>query len=245
MKLSKVKITFCMVLIFMLIMPSYLTYGFNDKFVYLTFDDGPNSVVTPKILTILSRNNINGTFFVVGENVEKNSAIMQLINKQGSAIMPHTYCHKFENIYNTSQDYFKDLEKCEGVIKGVGIKNSLRCIRMPGGMNNEYCSGEILKEIRSELSKRDKLIIDWTVDSGDTMKANVGLDDIKNNLENYSGCYEVEVVLMHDLGDKEVTVESLEWIIEFYRNKGYKFKTLDQISNEEIRYLKSIKVISN
>ena len=45
-----------------------LNYIFNnnEKKVYLTFDDGPTTKVTPKILDILKKENIPATFFVVG-----------------------------------------------------------------------------------------------------------------------------------------------------------------------------------
>ena len=48
---------------------STLTKG-EEKIVYLTFDDGPNSAVTPKILDILEKYNAKATFFVIGKNVE-------------------------------------------------------------------------------------------------------------------------------------------------------------------------------
>lgn len=37
------------------------------KVVYLTFDDGPTPINTPKILEIFKKNNVKGTFFVIGQ----------------------------------------------------------------------------------------------------------------------------------------------------------------------------------
>ena len=41
----------------------------KEKIAYLTFDDGPNTSVTPKILDILKAKNIRATFFVIGKYV--------------------------------------------------------------------------------------------------------------------------------------------------------------------------------
>ena len=46
---------------------------------YLTFDDGPDPVTTPVILDILKQYDAKGTFFCVGENVDKHPDIYQMI----------------------------------------------------------------------------------------------------------------------------------------------------------------------
>ena len=45
-----------------------------QKLAFLTFDDGPNNVITPQVLDILKKNNIKATFFVVGKNINDNTA---------------------------------------------------------------------------------------------------------------------------------------------------------------------------
>lgn len=40
------------------------------KTVYLTFDDGPGSKVTPKLLKVLKKNNVKATFFIVGSQAK-------------------------------------------------------------------------------------------------------------------------------------------------------------------------------
>jgi len=44
----------------------------DEKVIALTFDDGPHKKYTPEILDILSKYNAKATFFIVGENAEKN-----------------------------------------------------------------------------------------------------------------------------------------------------------------------------
>lgn len=45
---------------------SDLTKG-TEKTAFLTFDDGPNASVTPKVLDILKDEDVKATFFVIGK----------------------------------------------------------------------------------------------------------------------------------------------------------------------------------
>lgn len=48
----------------------------DEKVVYLTFDDGPTSKVTPKILDVLEKENVKATFFVVGKHVKEHPELL-------------------------------------------------------------------------------------------------------------------------------------------------------------------------
>ena len=65
----------------------------KSGYVCLTFDDGPNPVSTPKILQILRQEGIKATFFLTGENVEKNPDIASQIVNEGHEIGQHGHCH--------------------------------------------------------------------------------------------------------------------------------------------------------
>lgn len=45
----------------------------RQRVVFLTFDDGPGSRLTPKVLQVLKKHNVKATFFCLGEmsSVEK------------------------------------------------------------------------------------------------------------------------------------------------------------------------------
>ena len=60
----------------------------------LTFDDGPDPVWTPQILSILEKEKVPATFFIVGLQGEKNIPLLQRINKDGFEIGNHTFTHK-------------------------------------------------------------------------------------------------------------------------------------------------------
>ncbi len=61
--------------------------------VALTFDDGPSPTWTPQILDILKRNNVQATFFVIGENARAHPDIVKRIYAEGHFIGNHTQTH--------------------------------------------------------------------------------------------------------------------------------------------------------
>ena len=60
---------------------------------YLTFDDGPGSRLTPRILEILNENNIKATFFLLGRNIAGREHIVQALLDQGHTIASHGFSH--------------------------------------------------------------------------------------------------------------------------------------------------------
>jgi peptidoglycan/xylan/chitin deacetylase (PgdA/CDA1 family) len=62
--------------------------------VALTFDDGPHAQGTPAMLEILAARGVVATFFVVGEQVRRNPAVLAEIRAEGHAIAVHGYRHR-------------------------------------------------------------------------------------------------------------------------------------------------------
>ncbi len=68
-------------------------YGYQPKKVALTFDDGPDPTWTPRILDILKKYNVSGTFFMIGEEAQDNVGVMRRAYREGHEIGNHTYTH--------------------------------------------------------------------------------------------------------------------------------------------------------
>jgi peptidoglycan-N-acetylglucosamine deacetylase len=80
-------------------------YGYHPKQVALSFDDGPDPDWTPRILDILKKYNIKGTFFMIGEEAEKYVSVMQRVYREGHEIGNHTFTHPdISEISNTQVD---------------------------------------------------------------------------------------------------------------------------------------------
>jgi peptidoglycan/xylan/chitin deacetylase (PgdA/CDA1 family) len=62
----------------------------NEKIMYLTFDDGPNTTATPFVLEQLKKYNAGGTFFCVGKNVMEHPSLYAQLLNEGHATGNHT-----------------------------------------------------------------------------------------------------------------------------------------------------------
>jgi peptidoglycan/xylan/chitin deacetylase (PgdA/CDA1 family) len=62
--------------------------------VALTFDDGPDPVYTPRVLEILARHRVRGTFFLVGARAAREPAVVRAIVAAGHEIGSHGWSHR-------------------------------------------------------------------------------------------------------------------------------------------------------
>ena len=80
-------------------------YGYHPNQVALSFDDGPDPEWTPKILDILKKYNVRGTFLMIGEEAQNNVRVMQRVYREGHEIGNHTFTHPdISEISNTQVD---------------------------------------------------------------------------------------------------------------------------------------------
>lgn len=178
--------------------------------VYLTFDDGPIPEATIWVLDLLKEKGIKGTFFCVGENVEKYPAIYQRILDEGHAVGNHTYNHL--NAWKTKNNQYTDnVDKASGV-----IDSSL--FRPPYGK----LSPALLK-----LLKKTYDVIMWDVLSGDFDTSLTPEDCLKNVTDHAK---EGSIIVFHDSIKAIDTLKFvLPKVISFFEEKGIK---MDKISME-------------
>ncbi|GHE23139.1 polysaccharide deacetylase family protein [Sphingobacterium griseoflavum] len=88
----------------------------KDKVLYLTFDDGPIPEITPFILDTLASYQIKGTFFCVGDNINKYPDLFHRTQREGHQVANHTYNHL--KGWNTRDDaYLANIAECEELTK--------------------------------------------------------------------------------------------------------------------------------
>lgn len=110
----------------------------NDSHVFLTFDDGPHPVATPKVLEVLKRFGIKATFFCVGENAQNYPELLQEILNEGHALGNHTFQH--ENGWETNREvYISSIKKTREIINS-------KYFRPPYGRINLRCVSRIKNE---------------------------------------------------------------------------------------------------
>ena len=203
----------------------------GEKMVFLTFDDGTSTTVTPKVLKILDEYDVKATFFLVGKNIEEGGdSAKELIKKEfdsGHAIGNHSYSHDYNMLYpgrRLNLDSFKaDFEKNSEFLKSIlGENFSTRVIRCPGG----YMSWKGMNALDQYLEENNMTYIDWNALSGDAEGKKKNADELVNYAIKTSKDKDIVVLLMHDTYGKEETAKSLPAIIEYFKNNGFEFKTL-------------------
>ena len=206
------------------------------KEVFLTFDDGPSSNNTLAILKILKNSNVKATFFVVGSNVQQYPQIIKELADNGMCIMPHSYTHDY-NIYKSAASYFQDLEACSSAIEKVtGVKGKMYT-RLPGGSDNQVSSKVQMEKIRNTLKEKYIYYIDWNVSSADAASERVPMERIKQNVITQCKGKKLAVVLMHDSYPKTTSAEALPYIIKYLKSEGYEFRTFDDVTPVEERFM--------
>ncbi|NMM62931.1 polysaccharide deacetylase [Clostridium sp. P21] len=191
----------------------------GKKVAYLTFDDGP-SPNTTKILEILNKNNIKATFFLIGQNAERNPELVKKEIAAGNVVGNHTYSHQL-NYKEGPQKFVEDLDRGNAAIKSViGDKYDSKLIRFPGGS-----FGNRLAPFRDAVTKAGYHYVDWNDETGDAEHSNVPVEALLSNLKKYTNSDTV-VILMHDAGAKVTSVQALPQVIDYLKSKGYTFDTL-------------------
>jgi peptidoglycan-N-acetylglucosamine deacetylase len=100
----------------------------------LTFDDGPHAQGTPAVLDVLSRAGVGATFFLVGEQVQRNPSLALEIAAAGHVIGLH--CHRHRNLLRlTPAQVRADLTSAQTVIEDV-TRRSPALYRPPYGVLN-------------------------------------------------------------------------------------------------------------
>ena len=205
----------------------------NDgkKVVFLTFDDGTSTTVTPQILKTLKDEGVHATFFVTGENIENGGKKAEDLLKQelaeGHAIANHSWSHDYHVLYPNRtlnlDNFLADFKKTDDLLKKVlGKYFSTRVIMCPGG----HMSWKGMDALDNYMDKNNMVSIDWNALNKDAEGPRKNADQLVQQAINSSEGKNMVVLLMHDTYGKEETAKALPQIIKYFKDNGYEFKTL-------------------
>lgn len=181
--------------------------------VCLTFDDGPDPIMTPKILEILNKHSVKGTFFLIGKNAFSNQALVKRISDEGHSIGNHTYYHKATFSMCSENKMTEEIKKTNQILEQITSKK-ITFFRPPFGVTNP--------KINTVLKKLNLKSIGWGIRSLDTITN----DSIKLYSKVKQGVDKGgSIILLHDRC--ESTLEILEKIIIYCRDKDLKLITIN------------------
>ncbi|MFI5931719.1 polysaccharide deacetylase family protein [Actinoplanes sp. NPDC051494] len=147
-------------------LPPWTQKTTGTKAVALTFDDGPDPDVTPKLLDVLKKHRVKATFCLVGHRVRDNKALVRRIAAEGHTLCNHTWQHLEDLRYRSDAYAFRDLEATNEQIRKAVPGAKIKYFRAPYGNFSERLNGFARKLGMSPLA--------WNVDDQCYLTAEYG-----------------------------------------------------------------------
>ena len=183
----------------------------------LTFDDGPNTVTTPKVLDVLKQFNVRASFFLVGQNIttETKPIIKQQLSA-GCTIECHSWTHSDMSKF-TKEQIQDEVKRTNDLI-----------IESTGGIAPQFFRPPYIA--LSQLLF-DSIPMPFICGQGVTdWEDSVTAEERANGVIN-AAC-DGEIILLHDMSGNDNTVEALKMIIPTLKERGVSFYTIRDLFKE-------------
>ena len=213
--------------------------GYNYKGIpkgdfVLTFDDGPNPKVTPKVLDTLKEHGVQGAvFFVTGQNAQRYPDLLRRIVDEGHVLGGHTWNHPSLTSLSKQQALSELTRTDEAVDKALGYDYPLNLVRPPYGATNT----SVLETIGEAYGGNSVL---WQVDSEDwKVQSDLRQGKPTTSLVDrvLAGANQVDrrgtggVILMHDIHFN--TGKELGKVLDALKSRGYRIISITDIGQTD------------
>ena len=189
----------------------------SQPIIALTFDDGPNTAITPEVLDTLEENGAVGTFFLIARNITPESAeVVRRAKAMGCDIENHSLTHGFMDRM-TEEQIRTEVQACTDMITEI--------------------TGEAPRFFRPPYIAVNRLmydIIDLTFICGvgcedwvPTVTAQERIDRVLAAAE------DGQIVLLHDMEGNRNTADALKIIVPELKKRGFRFVTCAQLFAEK------------
>ena len=179
----------------------------------LTFDDGPNTVITPQVLDLLEEHGILASFFLIARNITPESAeVVRRAKAMGCDIENHTVTHPFMDKLSV-EEIRKEVDTCTEKIVAIT------------GEEPKFFRPPFIAVSKEMYDNIDMTFIcgagceDWVP----TVTAEQRAERVLANAE------DGQIVLLHDMQWNQNTVDALKTIIPELKKRGYEFVTVTQL----------------
>ncbi|MFI6354811.1 glycosyltransferase [Streptomyces sp. NPDC050743] len=203
------------------------TVSVPAKTIALTFDDGPNPTWTPKVLEILRKYDVPGTFFLVGSMVSRYPGIVKTMVRQGNEVGVHTFTH-VDLSYQSDARIKREMEQTQLALAGAaGITTTL--FRAPYSSETDAIDNYSWP-VYQKLGKEGYTSVFVDTDSDDWKRPGVSKIVQWATPKGTKGAS----VLFHDAGgERSQTIEALPAYIEKMKAKGYTFTTISGVLEQQ------------
>lgn len=186
----------------------------EGKYVALTFDDGPSTQYTSKVLDILKKYDAKGTFFVLGSRLGSGAEILKRTDAEGHEIGAHTWSH-INMRASSSETVASEMDRTNRRIFNI-IGKYPKVMRPPYGAT----STELVNRMFDQFGQRS---IMWDVDTRDWTKPGVATVTSRA----VQGARPGSIILVHDIHGS--TLAALEGIVKGLQQRGFKLVTVSEL----------------
>ena len=185
----------------------------DDKVVALSFDAAWGNEDTQMLIDILNKYNVNTTFFLVGDWVDKFPESVKALHDAGNEIMNHSSDHAhFSKL--SEDEIVADISRCNEKIAAItGVTPSL--FRCPYGEYDDH--------VINAVNSMGMTAVQWDVDSLDWK--GISAEEIKSRV--LKNIKPGSIVLFHNAAEN--TPQALPGIIEGLLAEGYTIVPISQI----------------
>lgn len=183
----------------------------GKKLVALTFDDGPSTATTGRLLDILKAKGVKATFFVVGSMAIRAPELLKREAAEGHEVGGHSAFHQDLSKVSAA-DLQADVANMDQIFNDV-IGHKMEIMRPPYGAVSDV--------MRNYLGRP---MIYWSVDPMDWKYRNAAT--VRANV--VGATFDGAIVLMHDIHAS--TVDAVAGIIDDLKAQGYEFLTVSELA---------------
>jgi peptidoglycan-N-acetylglucosamine deacetylase len=128
--------------------------------VALTFDDGPNPAVTPRLLELFDRHSVRATFFLIGRFARVCPDLVREISARGHLLGNHTDTH-VNLIFQSRAGIRDELARCQDAVSAATGTDPPRWMRPPYGYRSPWLEGVVRSAGMQGVVMWSKICWDW------------------------------------------------------------------------------------
>jgi peptidoglycan/xylan/chitin deacetylase (PgdA/CDA1 family) len=201
----------------------------------LTFDDGPDPIVTPRLLELLEQYSARATFFLCGLSAERHPDLVRAIVTAGHSVGGHTWDHTQRMVRGISPiQWQRQVDDTHQILTELSGKR-IRWFRPPRGITDRYTW--------HAMRRQDVTTVLWSVDGRDCTLRDP--NQIANGV--LAQLTPGDIVLLHDanaaflfagsrprygdIGNQESTLQATEMILHAAHDRRLRSVSLDTLAD--------------